>query len=306
MNSRCRTRCVAWLLALLAIVPGECRAETFRLATYNVESYLDAPSERRHAKSPEARAGVVQCILAARPDVLALQEMGTTNALLELRASLKTAGLDLPFWEHLEGPDTNIHLAILSRFPFLSHQAHTNGAYLLDGRRFHVSRGFDEVEIQVNPRYRFTLIAVHLKSRLPSAVANEEEMREQEAKLLSALVHKRLTENPGMNLAVVGDFNDRPDSKPLRAVLGRGENGLFDTKPAERDGAGAADSQQRPVNWTYFYGKDNTYSRIDYILLSPAMKREWLPGESFVVRRADWGVASDHRPVVCAFETGDR
>ena len=37
------------------------------------------------------------------PDVLALEEMGTTNALLELRASLKADGLDFPFWEHISG-----------------------------------------------------------------------------------------------------------------------------------------------------------------------------------------------------------
>jgi endonuclease/exonuclease/phosphatase family metal-dependent hydrolase len=285
---------------------GLCRAETFRLVTYNVESYLDVPTEKRRAKSPESKAGVVRSLVAARPDVLALQEMGTTNALLELRASLKAAGVDLPYWEHLAASDTNIHLAILSRFELVARRPHTNEAYLLDGRRFRVSRGFDEVDVQVAPNYKFTLINVHLKSRLPSPLAEESEMRLQEARLLSALVRKTLAASPGLNLAVLGDFNDRSDSKTMREILTRGKDGLFDTKPSEPEGSASKEARKRAVNWTYFYDRENTYSRIDYILISSGMKREWIAEESHVVRCADWGMASDHRPVVCVFEIGDR
>ena len=72
-------------------------AETFRVATYNVENYLDQPTESRpHVKSSEAKATIRESIRALNPDVLALEEMGTTNALLELRASLKAEGLDFP------------------------------------------------------------------------------------------------------------------------------------------------------------------------------------------------------------------
>ena len=64
-------------------------AETFCVATYNVENYLDQPTEsRRHVKSAGARNQVRESIRALNPDVLALEEMGTTNALLDLRASL--------------------------------------------------------------------------------------------------------------------------------------------------------------------------------------------------------------------------
>src|SRR5208282_1258171 len=84
-------------------------AQTFRVAAYNVETYLDQPTESRpEVKSEAAKAKVRESILAMKPDVLALEEMGTTNALLELRASLKAGGLDFPFLEHVEGFDTNI------------------------------------------------------------------------------------------------------------------------------------------------------------------------------------------------------
>ena len=93
-------------------------AETFRITTYNIETYLDQPTESRpQIKSAEAKAKVRESIESMNPDVLVLEEMGTTNALLELRASLKADGLNFPFWEHINGADTNIHVAVLSRLP---------------------------------------------------------------------------------------------------------------------------------------------------------------------------------------------
>ncbi len=142
-------------------------AGTFRVATYNVENYLDQPTESRHVvKSTEAKAKIRESIEAMKPDVIALEEMGTTNTLLELRASLKADGLDFPFWEHISGPDTNIHVAVLSKFPIVARHPHTNDEFLLDGKRFRVERGFAEVEIQAATNFTFTLIAAHLKSQL--------------------------------------------------------------------------------------------------------------------------------------------
>src|SRR5271154_4042367 len=125
------------------ICSGTFAAETFRVATYNIETYLDQPTESRHSvKSDEAKAKIRESIKTMNPDVIALEEMGTTNALLELRASLKADGLDFPFWEHINGADTNIHVAVLSKFPISARHPHTNEFFLLDSKRFQVKRGF--------------------------------------------------------------------------------------------------------------------------------------------------------------------
>src|SRR6202000_3446852 len=59
-------------------------AETFRVATYNVENYLDQPAPGRpDVKSREAKAKIRESIRVMNPDVLALEEMASTNALLE-------------------------------------------------------------------------------------------------------------------------------------------------------------------------------------------------------------------------------
>src|SRR5689334_25275482 len=93
-------------------------AETFRVATYNLNNYLDAPTETRRAKSDESKAKIRESILAIKPDVLAMEEIGTLSALEELRGSLKAEGLNFPNWEYVCGFDTNIHIAVLSKFPF--------------------------------------------------------------------------------------------------------------------------------------------------------------------------------------------
>ena len=272
-------------------------AETFRVATYNVENYLDTPTETRpHVKSAAAKAKIRESIHAINPDVLALEEMGTTNALMELRASLKADGLDFPFWEHVSGADTNIHVAVLSKFPIIARHPHTNEEFLLDGRRFRVSRGFAEVEIQAATNFTFTLIAVHLKSRLPSPVADQAEERLQEAKVLRGVVDSHLTNNPNTKLIVLGDLNDAKNSDSTKAIIGRGRFKLTDTRPAERNGDDATN-----VAWTYYYAAEDAYSRIDYILLSPVMARGWVTNETYALTVPNWGVGSDHRPIVATF-----
>jgi endonuclease/exonuclease/phosphatase family metal-dependent hydrolase len=294
-------------LVLLFCLPPPAWAETniIRVASFNVENYLDAPSNTRHAKSPAAQAKVRDCILALKPDVIALEEMGATNALLDLQSNLKSSGLDLPFWDEITGYDTNIHVAVLSRLPIVARRPHTNENFLLDGRRFIVSRGFEELDIQVNPHYTFTLIAAHLKSRRPSALADEEEWRYEEAAALRRVIDARFAQDPAQNLAVLGDFNDVQDSKPVRVIMGRGRTRLFDTHPAERNGdddsSASGNRESRHITWTHYYDKDDVFSRIDYILLGRGLRDRWLKQETYVLSTPNWGLASDHRPLVAGF-----
>jgi endonuclease/exonuclease/phosphatase family metal-dependent hydrolase len=302
-----RSTVIAIVLLLCARFAG---AETFRVATYNVENYLTEDTQTRSAKPAAAKAKVREGIRALKPDVLAMQEMGGTNALLELRDSLKAEGLDLPYWEHITGFDTNIHVAILSKFPFTARRPHTDDSFLLSGRRFRVSRGFAEVDIQVNTNYSFTLITAHLKSKRAVAQADEAELRLEEAKLLREKIDARLAANPNANLVVLGDFNDGKDSPSTKAVIGRGKHKLVDTRPAERNGDNAPSTnpawEPRNVTWTHYYGKEDTYSRIDFLLISPGLAREWIANETYVLTLPNWGVGSDHRPLVATFEAEDK
>jgi len=301
----------AWVVFQILVVSSfGCLGETFRVASYNVENYLDAPAHNRHAKSEEAKAKIRESILALNADVIGLEEIGSVSALQELRSSLKAAGLDFPYWEHVSGFDTNVHVAILSKFPFNALRPHTNDNYLLNGRRMRVSRGFAEADIQVNTNYSFTLILAHLKSKRPTAQEEESEMREQEAKILREKIDSVFEKNPEANLVVLGDLNDTRDSKSTKEIIGKGRNKLVDTRPAERNGdeppAGSRLADQHSVTWTHHYALEDTYSRIDYILISRGMAKEWMPNETYVLSLPNWGVGSDHRPIVAAFESEDK
>lgn len=303
MNLRMRL-----LLVFLILSHALLHAEIFRVATYNLENYLDQRTETRtHPKSAEAKSKIRESIRALNPDVIALQEMGTVSALMELRGSLKAEGLDFPYWERVTGYDTNIHVAVLSKFPFTARHPHTNDTFLLSGRRFRVSRGFAEVDIQVTTNYSFTLITAHLKSKRPVPEADEAEQRLEEAKILRGIIDADLAANPEVNLVVLGDLNDTKNSLSTKMVIGRGRNKLVDTRPAERNGDNAPPPnpawEPRNITWTHYYGVEDSYSRIDYILLSPGMAREWEKNETYVLTIPNWGIGSDHRPLVATFNT---
>lgn len=288
------------------------RAETFRIAAYNVENYLDQPTEsRKNVKSDAAKAKVREVILAMKPDVIAFEEMGSLSALLELRDSLKKDGLDLPHYEHVTGYDTNIHVCLLSKFPIVARHPHTNESFLLNARRFHVSRGFTDVDIKVNDNYQFTLIGAHLKSRRTVPEADEAEMRFEEGRILRDIVDKHLAEKPDANIVVLGDFNDTYNTKAIKEVVGVGKTKLVDTRPAEQNGdnlPNPSNPRYSPRNetWTHYYGVEDSYSRIDYIMLSPGMAKEWVKEQTYIPVIANWGQASDHRPVLATFEATNK
>lgn len=285
-------------------------ATNFTVATYNVENYLDRAAGNRKVKPDKAKERIRECILAVKPDVLALQEMGARSALMELQASLKADGLDLPHWEHIAGWDTNIHVAVLSRFPIVRRQPHTEERYVLFGKALHVSRGFAEVEIRVNDHYSFTLLNAHLKSKRPVSVADQADMRFEEARALRRIVDARLEGDPSANIVVVGDLNDTKDSKTVRALIGLGNKKLVDARPAERNGDTEPNANPRyaprNVTWTYHFGNEDSYQRIDYILIGGGMAREWNAPGTYALTLPNWGVGSDHRPIVAEFSAIDK
>jgi endonuclease/exonuclease/phosphatase family metal-dependent hydrolase len=238
---------------------------------------------------------VAALIAKERPDVLSVQEMGDAAVFAQFREELRAAGLDYPYAELLPRGRVEINLAVLSRFPIVAVQHHTNEWYSIGEAKVPVARGFLAVEIQVNPAYRFRLLTAHLKSKVYSHLG-QTEMRRNEARLLNKVIRSILDKNPAENLLVAGDFNDDCNSAPLREISGKRGGEMTDLRPA--DSAGDV--------WTYFYSAIDGYSRIDYFFVSEGMLPETVREQTRVVRDPLTYKASDHRPVVAVFRADDQ
>lgn len=270
---------------------------TFSVMTYNLHQYVltERDGEPDKPKPENERRAAAALIAKERPDVLTVQEMGDAAMLAQFRSDLRAAGLDYPYAELLKRGRMDINLAVLSRFPIVSVQHHTNDWYSIGESRVPVARGFLDVDIQVNPQYRFRLLTAHLKSKVYHSLG-QTEMRRNEARLLNKAIRDILDKNPGVNLLVAGDFNDDYNSAPLREVSGRRGGRLTDLRPV--DSAGDV--------WTYFYGEIDGYSRFDYFFVSQGMLPEVVREKTKVVRDPLTYEASDHRPVVAVFRSADQ
>ncbi|HEX7618758.1 MAG TPA: endonuclease/exonuclease/phosphatase family protein, partial [Verrucomicrobiae bacterium] len=146
----------------------------------------------------------------------------------------------------------------------------------------------------------------HLKSRRPVPDADEAQERLGEAKILRGIIDEHFKASPDARLVLLGDFNDVKDSDPVKTVIGRGRFMLTDTRPGERNGdnAPAENSHYDPrnVTWTEYYGKEDAYTRMDYIFISPALARDWVKEQTYIPTIPNWGIGSDHRPILAAFE----
>jgi len=265
-------------------------------ASYNLENYFQAADfpggKEKISKSPQAIAAEIRVIQDIHPDILGVCEMGPPGEFADFKARLKSAGLDYPETEYVEGPDPQRHVALLSKYRIVSRQSLSDAPFAMDGREEKVRRGFLDVTVSAaGTNLRF--IGVHLKSKLKDTWENEVALRRNEAHLLRRHVDEVLDADATSKLVVYGDFNDTKNEPCIKEIIGARDSGheLRDLWLKDADGD----------RWTEYWNMADVYSRIDYILVT----RDLLPAvdyaRSYVYRSTYWNEASDHRPVVAAF-----
>ena len=292
------------LLCWLWMVPVSSASEALSLATYNLQNYRLAPHEGFSAKSLKSCLAAQELAIECNADVLLIQEIGSEKALKHFQAGLSQKGLHYPHHILARLPDASIHLGLLSRLPPLRSQHHTN-AFALYGKAFRPSRGFLEVDFQVSKNRQIKIWGIHLKSKRPDLRADSWDLRTREAGLLRSLVNQTLKEQPDQWMAVLGDFNDDPRSHTLEILRGKGRAAFLDTRPLEggpdRPHKWSMRQGQKQVAWTHFFQKEDTQSRLDYVLVSRSLFRFYQYPKSYVLDASNWAQASDHRPVVTHF-----
>lgn len=292
-------RCGAlrWL-GLLALVLGAAlglAGETLTIATYNVENYgpadrMTAEGFRKAYPKPEAEKEALRRVVSALgADVLVVQEMGGQAHLDEFRRDLRTAGCDYPYAALAEAADPDRHVAILSKRPLRGVMTLTGLAFPYFGGRERVKRGL-LVATFATEAGDVTLFALHLKSRYTDRADDPESAtrRTGEAAAIRDAVLRKFPDPAHARFIVLGDCNDSKASKPLERLQHRGQTTIAELLPA-------VDPQGE--TWTYSYRKEDSYARVDHILVSPALRTAVVDGTARIFTGGGVANASDHRPV---------
>ncbi len=297
-----RGRWFAAGVALWMVLVVSSFAEVLTVATYNAENYVAADRmvegiyRKAYPKPEAAKAALRAVIRAMNADMIALQEVGPQPYLEELRRDLKSEGCDYPHVAWMEAADTERHVAVLSRRSFTAVTRHTDLAFGYFGKEERVKRGMLEVRVAAEGG-EVALFVVHLKSRYTDRADDPESARRRagEAEAVRDRVLRIFPEpeKAGARFLIAGDFNDGPGSRPLRALSARGKTVIAEV-------LAAADS--RGETWTHFYRKEDSYSRVDYVLASPGLKPAVTNGAAAIFDGAGVREASDHRPVVVRLE----
>jgi endonuclease/exonuclease/phosphatase family metal-dependent hydrolase len=292
---------------LIVFVSGVCPAaepQPVVVAAYNVLNYLkmdrfvDGVTTPGVPKPESEIAAVLEVIKSASPDVLGLIEMGDESMLADLQARLKDAGLDYPHAEWVKGADESRHLSLLSKFPIISRDSRDDVPFELDGKLYRINRGILDVTVQVRPDYKLRLVGAHLKSRREVPEFDQAQFRAKEAWHLRQHINQILEKSPETNLLLFGDLNDTKNEYPIRQLIG--------TKGTPNYMMDLWLTDSRKERWTHFWKAADIYSRIDYIMVSPAMFKDVDLSKSGINDLPLWNEASDHRLIYAVINPVDR
>ncbi|MGD9659251.1 MAG: endonuclease/exonuclease/phosphatase family protein [Methylocystis sp.] len=160
----------------------------------------------------------------------------------------------------IDGNDTRgIDVGLLTRrdFPIGLLRSHVDD--MLGERDLIFSRDCAEYEVTTPSGARILLLLNHFKSKGYGSQQSSNDRRRNQAQRVAEIYDERV----GMgikNIAVLGDFNDTPDSEPLRPLI---------------EGTDLKDIFLHPTfdNGGYpgTYGNCSAENKIDFILLSPAL-----------------------------------
>ena len=269
-----------------------------RFISYNVENwltmdrYVDNKSLKGAPKPEKEKEAVIKILADNHPDVIGICEIGTAADLAEIQERLKAAGLNLPNSHYTGGSDPTRHLGFLSKFPITSTSKPEVSEYQLAGQTFGINRGILDVSITANGKpYRF--LGVHLKSKRESEQGDQEVIRFNEARLLRLHLDSILKKDANARLVVYGDFNDTRATKPIKMITGKYSDPTYLTAIPVRD------SNQEA--WTHYWTINDIYSRIDFIMVSQAMKPDVDFKASKILDDKEWNTGSDHRPLLGIF-----
>lgn len=217
-------------------------------------------------------------------DILAVVEAESRPVLKAMNDMVlaEVGGLPYPNLMIIDGNDERgIDVGIMTKSGYdiglmRSHVHEQNG----DGNRV-FSRDCPEYQILTPSGETIWVLPNHFKSKFGGDDPVSRARREKQSQAV-ARYYNRLISEGIQNIIILGDFNDTPTSAPLQSLL---QTNLKDISehPSFTDFQFRANNGNRGIG-TYGLGNDN--SKIDYLLLSPALFQRVTNGGIF--RKGAW------------------
>jgi len=271
------------------------------IGALNVENFFDEhndPYTRDEGTDPKTEgemAAMAKLIRRMDADFLGIVEVETQGLVWSFKNRyLPRMGYDDIYVGHRDY-GRGINNGAISRVPIQTVYDYHFRELRLPGeqRYWRFARSVLAFDIEPRPGVTMRIFVVHFKSKRDSPDdPDSAKWRLSEAKEVRRIVDKQLADDPDALVAVVGDFNDTPDSEPIRALLGpneRGKRSLIDAH------AGLPDDQR------VTYLREPYRSTIDYIMVSPAMAKLLQPGSARVYNDDAVLEATDHAGLSATF-----
>jgi endonuclease/exonuclease/phosphatase family metal-dependent hydrolase len=170
--------------------------------------------------------------------------------------------------------DRGIDVALLTQagYPLGPMRSHIDDT---DAQGIVFSRDCPEYELRTPGGHRMVVLVNHLKSKGYGSQAANNARRLRQAQRV-ADIYRQVRQSGVRYVAVLGDFNDTPESPPLAPLLAGTDLRDISQHPAFDDGG-------RPGT----FGSMTAANRIDYLLLSPALFAKASGGG--IYRMGAWG-----------------
>ncbi|AJO78208.1 endonuclease/exonuclease/phosphatase family protein [Pseudomonas chlororaphis] len=214
----------------------------------------------------EAMRNTARVMIDLKADVLAVVEAESRPALRDFNTEI-IGGLGGPTFKHvmlIDGNDTrgiDVGLMTAAGYPIGTLRSHVDDA-AADGELI-FSRDCAQFQIPLpapqQPERQLIVLVNHLKSKGFGSLAASAKKRQAQAERIKA-IYQELVARGERYIAVVGDFNDTPDSAPLAPLLQDTDLKDAFVHPAFDDGG-----------YPGTFDTCKAANKIDYLLLSPAL-----------------------------------
>jgi endonuclease/exonuclease/phosphatase family metal-dependent hydrolase len=217
-------------------------------------------------------------VSALSADIICIVEADDRNALKRFNAEVlpRVGGIPYDHVMLIDGnDDRGIDVGIMTRTnqPIKSIISHVHDQ---DDIGTVFSRDCAEYLVPLAGGEQLLLLVNHFKSKGFGSPISSNKKRERQAKRVRKIYEERKTDGHSL-IAVLGDLNDVPNSDPLKPLVGTGSD-LTDVMAHP-----AFSGDGRPGT----HGNGIQSSKIDYILMSPALSQRVTAGG--IERRGVWG-----------------